>query len=138
MTPERTVEKFITTMCNVIWKESPQNHVCGLLEEAVEVAHASGTLTKEQCLAKLTAMVERVYSKPIPDSNQRSAELHSELVDLTVMCAVVRQHTDYMSNEALLASGVDKAYSLYAKWQDYPAHFEHKLRIKREQGIRFL
>lgn len=137
MKPERAVEFSIATLCNLIWAESAQNHVCGLLEEAVEVAHASATLTKEQCLEKLVAMVDRVYAKPAPDANQQPAELHGELTDLTVMCSVVRQHTEYMANEPLLDGGVEKIHRLYAKWKADPSYFEHKLRTKREQGIRF-
>lgn len=137
MTPARAAETTIALQCELIWQESGENHVCGLLEEAVEVAHASGFLSKADCAAKLMAMVERVYAKPIPDDRQRPAELHGELVDLTVMCSVVRQHTEYMSNEPLLDAGLDKIQRLYLKSKRDPDWFTSKTEDKVFQGLRF-
>ncbi len=130
------LERSIATQCQHIWGESPQNHVCGLLEEAVEVAHASGELTQEQCLEVLTACVRRVYERSVPDSNSRPRELYDELCDLTVMASCVRMQTQYMEQQPLLVHAYCKISQLTGDYLSQPEKFRAKTQAKHATGIR--
>jgi NTP pyrophosphatase (non-canonical NTP hydrolase) len=130
------LEELIARECQHIWKETPQNHVCGLLEEAVEVAHASDWLTKEQCLEIVTRCVERAYSQPGVIERYRPATLLGELADVAAMLCCVRQQTLHRSEDSLLDIAAEKIAILNHKFTLSPMEFAEKLQRKRDALIR--
>lgn len=129
-------EYYVANVCNTVWSlDNKPNHICGLLEEAVEVARASQQLSEEECLTVLKAIVLRVYAQPA--STTPDVDLHNELVDVTIMCNVVRQQTDGVAAKTTLQkAAVERAALLLKRFVRAPKAFEEKMMSKRAAGIR--
>ena len=138
-----TTERAIAGICASIWTETCQNKVAGLLEEAVEVAHASGTMTKDQTLTLLNRLVEHVYRKdglgvdPSPPFRD-PVKFFGELMDLQIMLSVVRQTgvAGYRQNESLLDASLGYMANEFLPKVDRQT-LALKMELKNEVGIRF-
>jgi hypothetical protein len=142
MSDARSMEDAIAHLCITTWGETPQNHVCGLIEETMEAVAETGQLTEEQAIAVATAAVKRAFAS-VAESKAPGhlARVNSELEDVCVMAAVVRAtcgQQNYESNTAFHQGGFAKIMKHAAANQD-PTVVERtkaKLRLKKEQGVR--
>lgn len=129
-------ERYIASVSREIWRETPRNQLAGLLEEAVEVVHASGCVTEQEATSLLCAIVKRVYEKPCPPTLEQPGAVLGELADLTVMCCVIRGHTSWPHNKSLVNEGLDKIERIRQVFVSNPKKLEAKQAAKHAAGIR--
>lgn len=138
------IEQQIARDCISLWGETPQNHVCGLIEEAMEAVAITGALTEEQAISVATAAIKRAYKQTVilrsASLPTRQHMVNGELTDLVVMACVVRE--DFGNTSGMTGAFYQTGYVKIADIvQKHPQEHHrkalwHKLSIKKEEGVR--
>jgi hypothetical protein len=149
MNIEQSVEVAIATMCEALWPESKANKMLGLLEETLEVLHASGEFTEEEVIGFATRMVKHTWSKPsgvsIPlhdrSPNVVFADPHkffNELRDVRIMLACLTATLPFRQHDSLTGSALEYMSDRVFQAQDPVnlAKMRQKTAMKTELGIR--
>jgi hypothetical protein len=142
----RRMEDVVAKLCIDIWDETPQNHVCGLIEEVMEAAAETHLLTEQEAIAVATAAIKRAWASTmlgdprVYDEQAHKRRINSELNDVVTMACVVRQTSGspQLATESFVSSALDKLMVITQKALNHNGLKElmQKLDRKREQGIR--